>query len=442
MPNHNHFASNETSESSHCEIPTFLTQTKACEEEDKKENNNDQRIENNMMMMRYSNNTISNSIFLKSTNSSNPSTMEPSEFPNFPDLPSIDQPHCIVKDHQDLDDQRDDSFLTQETAPESDSETDVINSCTCIDEAESCICVTSPDIEGSCSQYLSASSSMYSKQSLSVHFADEVGLPIKSIRRYECDRRQREHCELMVLCICPEKKTFEFLHVGYHRYQESDTSLANLLSGLPDMCTNPIFAKAKFAALYHNNGVDRVFENLCSPRAKPTDPADNKKTIGSNSDDCGNETCRLSLQDCAFRENEVVVAAIDGSSERAVLLGIGPLLRNEKILKTLKRARRSRRGLKFVRGEADDDKGSSYLLQKNRGMSLRRRRTKKESKGSDEKHPNANAVPKLDSDCGELVDEYCHDYDPLYDVAEYHRKLLLGIFAIGSGTAIFVALGL
>jgi len=423
LPKHPHFASKDISRFSPCEVQNFLTQTKACKKEEKKENSNEHGIENNQMMMRSSNNTLSSSIYLKSTSISNTSTMEPSEFPNFSDLSPIKKPYCIAKDHQDLDDQRDDSFRTQETVPETDSETDDMDIVT------------------------KASSSMYSKQSLSVHFADEVGLPIESIRHYECDRRQREHSELVVLCICPEKKTFEFLHVGYHRYQENDTSLADLLRGLPDMCTNPVFAKAKFVSLYRNNGVDRVFENLCAPRAKQTDPAVNETTIDSNSDDCDNEMCRLPLQDFAFRENEVVVAAIDGSSERAVLLGIGPLLRNEKILKTLKRARRSRRGLKFVRGEADGDKGSSNHLQKSRDLSVRRRRTKKESKVPDENHPKPNAVPNdavpnLDSDCGGLVDEYCHDYDPLYDVAQYHRQLLLGIIAISSGTAIFAALGL
>jgi hypothetical protein len=412
MPNHTHL------KSSPCEIPTFLIQTKACEEEEQKENNNEHRIESNQMTMRSSNNT-----YLKSTNSSNPSTMEPSKFPNFSDLSPIKKPSCVVKDHQDLDDQRDDSFLTQETVPETDSETDDMDLVT------------------------KASSSMCSKQSLSVHFADEVGLPIERIRHYECDRRQREHSEIVVLCICPEKKTFEFLHVGYHRYQESDTSLADLLRGLPEMCTNPVFAKAKFVSLYRNNGVDRVFENLCGLRAKQTHSSDNDTTIASNKDDCGNETRRLPLQDFAFRENEVVVAAIDGSSERAVLLGIGPLLRNEKILKTLKRARRSRRGLKFLRGEADEDKGSSYHLRKSRDLSVRRRRTKKECRVPDENHPKPNAVPddavlNLDSDCGELVDEYCNNYNPLYDVAQYHRQLLLGIVAISSGTAIFAALGL
>ena len=137
------------------------------------------------------------------------------------------------------------------------------------------------------------------------------------------------------------------------------------------------------------------------------------------------------------------MAAIHGSSEPAVLAGIGPLLSNQKILKTLKRGRRSRRGLKFISRYGyggDDGKDGLYHRQKSRNLSRRRRKTKKQIKGSDEKHPNA--VPQMDADCGELVDEYCHDYDPLYDVAEYHTKLLLGILAVGSGTVVFSALGL
>jgi hypothetical protein len=170
--------------------------------------------------------------------------------------------------------------------------------------------------------------------------------------------------------------------------------------------------------------VDRVFENLCAPK-KPTRPS----TKGGGRA-FRNARRRIPLRDCGFRENEVVVAAIDGSSERAVLEGIGPLLGNEKILKTLKRARRSRRGLKFVRGKADK---SSYA-----SPTLQRRKPKKED--TDEKHPNA--VPNIDSDKGKLVDEYCHDYDPLCDVSEYQKQLLVGLLAIGSGTVVFSALGL
>lgn len=438
MPKHSHFKGKEALESSHREIHSLSIRTKTCEEQ-RKENNDDIKIENIRMLMKSSNSNTSRVLTPKITNNGLPSRVEPSELPNFSDIPPIERTPCIDKDHEFLDDMLDDSLMTLETLPESDSESEDMGSCICItNEADSCICVSPTDEEDSCNLYSSASSSACSKQSHTVHFADEVGLPIQSIRRYKCDRRQREHSELLILCICPEKKTFEFLHVGYHHYEESATSVQDLMRGLPAMCTNPNFANARFVALYRNNGIDKTFENLCTPPAKHTSTVNNDTTNSSS-----NGQYSLPLQDCAFRENELVVAAIDGSSELAVLAGIGPLLSNEKILKTLKRARRSRRGLKFLKRREDDRNnsiGSDYHRQKSHDLSFRRRRkAKKESKGSDETHPNT--VPNLDKDCGDLVDEDCHDYNPLHDVAEYHKQLLLGIFAVSSGTVVLSALG-
>lgn len=423
---------------------TFPTRAKDCEEEkNENENNNERLIENIRLIMMSSNSSIHSCITLKTATGSEISDTEPSEFQSFSDLPSIEIPPFFTKD---LDDQRDDSFLTEETFSESDSEADETDSLFCIttgDEADSCVCVNSTDDEeeDSCSQsqYSSASSSVYSKPS--VHFADEVGLPIQSIRHYECDRKQREYSELLVLCICPEKKSFEFLQIGYHRNEERGESVKDLLSGIPDMCTNPVFASANFSALYRNNGADKDFQNLCSPPAKQTSPVHKETTNSSSSkSERSYDECYLQLQDCGFRENEMIVASIHGSSERAVLAAIGPLLSNEKIQKTLKKARRSRRGLKFIRREDGDDKCNSYHRRKSRNLSLRRRKTKKEHKRSDEK--GDGTVPNLDVNSGELVDDYCHDYDPLYDVAEDYQQLLYGILAVCSGTVVFSALGI
>lgn len=163
--------------------------------------------------------------------------------------------------------------------------------------------------------------------------------------------------------------------------------------------------------------------------------------------------CSLLLRDCAFRENELVVAAIEGSSERAVLEGIGPLLSNANVMKTLKRGRRSRRGLKFVGGEDEEDKSNRYHRQKRRYLSLRKRQKKHKNDGNKEqpetKYSHAivaatkTKTNTTTTQCtGDLVDEYCHDYDPFQDVGEYHKQLLFGILAVGSGTIVFSALGL
>ena len=332
-----------------------------CKEEEEKTENNEHEFENIPALLISSETTINSSITLRK---SNKTEMESHELPNFSNISPIKK----APKHN-----RDSSFQTQETLPESDSED-----------------------SGS-----SLSSSVCSKQS--VRFADEVGLPIQSIMHYEC--QPPEHSELLVLCLCPIKKTFEFLHVGYH-----GATLVDLLSALPGMCTNEVFGDSKFTFLYRNSGL--AFENLCEEPESET----------------------ITLRECGFRENEVVVAAVEGSPRRAVLEGIGPLLGNAKIRKTLKRARRSRRGLKFVRAKSERE--DPYHLQKRRDLSLRRKNAKKETKRIDV------IVPKIEPDAAELVDEYCHDYDPLYDVAEYHKHLLLGILAIGSGTVVFSALGL
>jgi len=462
IQNQNHSTNKEASfEPSSCELLSLQTlSTKACEEE-KKENNDECKIENIRVLIAASDTVLDDTMHLNCTNNNYTSDTQPSKLPNFSYFPNIDLPP-YVKENRDLDDQRDTSFLTQETVPESDSdsERDEIGSCICVmhsEDADSCIGITHISEEDNCSQYTSAtsSSSMHSKQYVGVHFADEVGLPIQRICHYECDRKQLEYSELVVLCICPEKKTFEFLHIGYHMNEEIPTSVNDLLKNLPDLCTNQTFADAKFVALYRNNMADKGFQNLCASSAQTTAPATNNTTVGS---DGGEDDCSLSLCDCDFRANELVVAAIHGSSERAVLAGIGPLLSNQRILRTLKRARRSRRGLKFISKNgcgAAEGKDGLYHRRKSRDLSVRRRKTKREIKGSDQKHLRESrkeikgldekylsALPQMDAYSGELVDEYCHDYDPLYDVAEYHTKLLLGILAISSGTVVFSALGL
>lgn len=315
-----------------------------------------------------------------------------------------------------------DSLLSQETAPESESDEDMNNSSTSTNEEE----------EDSSSQ--DSASSSFSKRT-SVRFADEIGLPIQNILHYECDRKQREHSELLVLCMSPEHKKFEFLHVGYHRHEDSNShTVWDLLHALPGMCTDDVFSKEKFVALYRNNGVDQFFVNLCSSRKN--------NSTNQTASEKNYEESSLLLRECGFRENELIVAAIHGSSERSVLTGIGPLLSNEKIRKTLKRARRSRRGLKFIGGEnAEDDEDSidGHSAQIQQPQSLRRRQRKTE-----ENNGIYAERPKQDtSNCGELldVDQYCDDYDPIRDVADFYKQLLVGIIVVCLGTFIFSALG-
>ena len=401
------------------DILSFSTRLKPRKGE-KKDNNTTRRKKRISARMTLSSKSTRNSITdKKSTHSEIDST----ELPNFSNLSPIkkpQRPRKFIVDHPDI------SFQTQETVSESDSDQsqdEDLGSCVRImnnSDEERCPGATSQDTEDSYTRSNSPLSTC-SKQSPGVRFADEVGLPIQSIMHYECDRKQREHSELLVLCIYPERKTFEFLQVGY--FQGGDASVEDLLVGIPGMCTNPVFCQSKFVSLYRKNGLG--FVDLCSQQ--------------STTEIDGNNNCKLScllLQDCGFKENEVLIAAIEGSSERAVLQGIGPILGNKKIRKTLKRARQSRRGLKFIRRKQEvfhNDKDSQYHLQKRFDLVLRRRKL------TDEGTEKIGDIPNIETDC---VDEFRRDCDPLSDVSEYRRQLLLCMLAIGSGTVVFSALGL
>eukprot|EP00532_Pseudo-nitzschia_australis_P004623 CAMPEP_0168197688 /NCGR_PEP_ID=MMETSP0139_2-20121125/21321_1 /TAXON_ID=44445 /ORGANISM="Pseudo-nitzschia australis, Strain 10249 10 AB" /LENGTH=441 /DNA_ID=CAMNT_0008122223 /DNA_START=50 /DNA_END=1375 /DNA_ORIENTATION=+ len=355
-------------------------------------------------------------------------------------LPSFHQmPYPTSKN---LNDNLNQSFETQETVSVSESEDDM-----------SKISSTDDGDEGNSSNGQDSSSSVSSHSKRSIRFADELGLPIEKIRHYECDRKEEEHSELLILCMCPEQKKFEFLHVGYHQYEEENgVTIKALLRALPGMCTDPILSThSEFVNLYQRSEVDdEAFENLCEDRDKQSS---------------------LTLTDCDFRENELIVASVSGSSEQAVLDGIGSLLSNAEIKKTLKRARRSRRSLQFVYSKEERrqrrrkrrasilrrrllKKGSKGSDEKNRDAAeskerrasiLRRRLLKKGSKGSDEK--NCDVVEsETEPVCSDPTDECCHNNcedrsrDELSSES-YKQQLLVALFTIGWGTVVFSAMG-
>eukprot|EP00537_Pseudo-nitzschia_pungens_P013896 CAMPEP_0172396456 /NCGR_PEP_ID=MMETSP1061-20121228/25118_1 /TAXON_ID=37318 /ORGANISM="Pseudo-nitzschia pungens, Strain cf. pungens" /LENGTH=398 /DNA_ID=CAMNT_0013128293 /DNA_START=93 /DNA_END=1289 /DNA_ORIENTATION=- len=372
---HNEISKNETPISHHYGFP--------CEEESTE--NEDVVID-------------SGSILLKIPKSSDP---------NPKIVPSFEMPHCIGKNRE-LD--PNESFDTQETVASSDFEDDFSN-------------ISSIDEDEGDSSSQESSSSCHSKRS--IRFADEVGLPIQNICHYECDRREREHSELLVLCLLPEQKKFEFLHVGYHQYGEDNgTTVQTLLNALPGMCTDHVFSLSKFDAIYRANKVDKAFVKLCATDEEGASDSDSASSVEDSS---------LTLAECAFKENELLVASVRGSSERAVLEGIGSLLSNQKIVKTLKRARRSRRSLQFVSGETKKERRSRQ--RKRRSSKKKKQDTVKETMITEED------IKALDS-CIEYLDEYCHDYDPLREETEFCRQLLVAIVTVCSGTAVFSAMGI
>ena len=326
------------------------------------------------------------------------------------------------------------SFETQETVSVSESEDDMSN-------------LSSTDDGDSNGQDSSSSLSSHSKRS--IRFADELGLPIEKVRHYECDRKEREHSELLILCMCPEQKKFEFLHVGYHQYEEENgVTVKALLRALPGMCTDPVFSThSEFVNLYQKSSeFDEAFENLCEDKDKQSS---------------------LTLTDCDFRENELIVASVSGSSEQAVLDGIGSLLSNDDIRKTLKRARRSRRSLQFVYSKEErcqrrrkrrasilrrrllkkGSKGVSYeknhdVVVESKGASILRKKLAK--KGSSDERPEENCCAvesETEPVCSDPVDECCHNNCDELSSESYKQQLLVALFTIGSGTVVFSAMG-
>jgi len=340
-------------------------------------------------------------------------------------LPSLDsyiaqknQIHHHLQDNsKDIDDQRDDSFQTQETASESDSEAD--------DNGSSNDCLNLSD------HSFARLDEQDSTQHHSVRFADEIGLSLRTIHHYVCDRKQREHSELIVLCISPEMRKFEFLQVGYHKHNEDSSETApcvqDLLRSIPSMCTDSFFSNANFVSLYRRKGVEHPhFENMCV----------------SQSTTQNEDTLSVPLQDCGFRENEMIVAAIEDSSETAVLQGIGSLLGNNLVRKSLKQGCRSKRGLKFVTGserqrtnhndkdkENDNSDPCNYLTNdfQDYAAIIPKQRA---AASSILKNPNYSAAIALPNNTS--LDDF---FDPPA-ADEVLKGSLIGILAVGWGTII------
>ncbi|VEU41904.1 unnamed protein product [Pseudo-nitzschia multistriata] len=381
-----------------CELSPFRNRTNICDEENK---------ENEDTVIGSSSSTCSLTLKIRRT------AVPSNDLPNI--VSAFQMPSSIINKKN-----LHESFDTQETVSVSESEDEISSHSSSFDDGES----SSEDSAYSC----------HSKRS--IRFADEVGLPIQNVRHYECDRRRQEHSELLVLCLFPERKKFEFLHVGYYHCEEKKgVTVQALLSELPGMCTDSIFSSSEFVTLYRSNPVDNAFVNIC---ASPQSTSENETST--------EEFSSQTLTDCAFRENELLVASVRGSSERAVLEGIGSLLSNDTILKTLKRARRSRRSLKFVYSE--DDRRYRTL----RSLKTRKRRANKDAKKSDvqlpivepknEVHHREQTAATTQIDCTDLVDEYCHDYDPFCDESDFYLQLLVAIITISLGTVVFSAMGI
>jgi hypothetical protein len=166
----------------------------------------------------------------------------------------------------------------------------------------------------------------------SVRFADEEGLPMEQVVHITEDVRESD---VVVLCLSPQHKKFEFVHVGYHTDGEEksnatrSTKVSELLMHLPRICTDSLFQNCTFDKVYRTNHKSNgILEKL----------------VGCSID----EDCDIPLEDCTVHISDILVATVTGCTEEQALSSMDPLLSNAILMKTMRRARRSRRGLKWI----------------------------------------------------------------------------------------------
>ena len=168
----------------------------------------------------------------------------------------------------------------------------------------------------------------------SICFADEVGKPMEKIHLVE--RRDDDDCSnatydptlqrLLVLFLCPEEKKFEFVHAEYST-QQSRVAVSSLLEQVTKFVTDPTIAKKQYA-------------RLCT--------ADGTELINA-----------LSIQEYDLKNDEVVVAVLQGYTGATMHTMAKGLIQNEEILKAVKQTNRSEHTLFRVKSN-----GELYEIQK------------------------------------------------------------------------------
>jgi hypothetical protein len=257
-----------------------------------------------------------------------------------------------------------------------------------------------------------------------VRFADEEGLPMEEVCQWtkadEDDVLDRNHYEeLLVLCLSPQHKRFEFLHVGYFPQANLDelrraTNVEDLLHGIPCMATDPLFQDSAFDALYRatkGGALERI-------------------PVG----------CTL-LRDCNFRTNELVVASMEGSQHEDLLQGLGPLLGNSRLMKRVRRGQKSGLGLKLVSDDGDDENPKT-----------KRRTSRRRSSRRSRTNVSRDSSPTSTSCTEDLIEGYGNEVErcnpELIDHREYEGtestrgKLFQAAFMITAGTIVFSAIGI
>ncbi|KAL3919432.1 MAG: hypothetical protein SGILL_003755 [Bacillariaceae sp.] len=173
-----------------------------------------------------------------------------------------------------------------------------------------------------------------------VRFADEKDLPMEQVADAPVRVvEDQQDAEVVVLCLDPERKKFEFLQIRYYVRDLIDPEtqevkarasiVSDLLHNLPEMCSDVLFENTTFDMLYRT-----------------------EKTVGKG----GKSNVRVhrmashfQLSGCHFHNAaDILVAAASGSTCYDVKKGVNPLLNNAMVMRMLTKARRSHRALKLI----------------------------------------------------------------------------------------------
>ena len=168
----------------------------------------------------------------------------------------------------------------------------------------------------------------------SICFADEVGKPMEEVHlveRRDSDDRSNVSYDptlqrLLVLFLCPEEKKFEFVHAEYST-QQSRVAVSSLLEQVTKFVTDLTIRKKQYVRLCTADGIELINA--------------------------------LSIQEYGLKDDEVVVAVLQGYTGATMHTMAKGLIQNEEILKAVKQTNRSEHTLFRVKSN-----GELYEIQK------------------------------------------------------------------------------
>lgn len=145
-----------------------------------------------------------------------------------------------------------------------------------------------------------------------VSFSDKDGGPLHETRVIEPPQVRR----LVLLLLSPQDRKFEFLHLEYPL--DDNTTVQVVVDQIPKLASNPLFRRFTFS---------------CLAKTSKNEQLDNDALMG----------------DCELREHELLLGVPMGYPVHQIGAFAVPLLLNGDIIKAVKLAKRSGKGLKNVK---------------------------------------------------------------------------------------------